>query len=113
MAFDLITPANLGRGAIPATPTIGTLYTVPVLTRTILKSLDIANTTGSNKAVTVHLVPSGGSPSAANMLIPGTVVTPLGMLQWTGAQVLNAGDSIQAVADAAGCSIHASGGECV
>lgn len=113
MAYDLITPTKLGRGAISATPTVDTIYTVPPLTRTIVKNIDLSNTTAATISVTVYLVESGGSPGAANTLIPSMPVPANGMIQWTGSQVLNSGDSIRTTASAAGATINVSGGECV
>ena len=113
MAYDLITPAKLGRGAISTSPTVDTLYTTPALSRSIVKDMDIANTTAASLTVTVYLVESGGSPGASNTLIPGMTVPANGMIQWTGSQVLNAGDSIRATASGAGLTINASGAECV
>lgn len=113
MAFDLITPTKLGRGAISTTPTVDTIYTVPSLTRTIVKDIDLSNTSAAALTVTIYLVESGGSPGAANTLIPGITIAPNGMTQWTGSQVLNAGDSIRTTASASGCTINVSGAECV
>lgn len=112
MAYDLITPVKLGRGAISTTPTVDTVYTVPSLARAIVKDIELSNTTAASLTVTVYLVESGGSPGAANTLIPGMTVPANGMIQWTGSQVLNAGDSIRATASGAGITINASGAEC-
>lgn len=113
MDFRRITPAKLGRGAIGTTPTVTTFYTVPTLKRAIVKTMDICNTTAAALTVTVYLVESGGSPGAANTLVPGVTVAANGMFQWSGSQILNAGDTIQATASGAGCTINVSGGECV
>lgn len=113
MAFRYITPTKLGRGALATTPTLTTVYTVPTLTRTIVKTIDLANTTAGGLTVTVYLVESGGTAGASNTLIPTMAIPANGVIQWTGAQVLNAGDSIQANASASGVTINCSGGECV
>ena len=113
MAYDVITPAKLGRGAIGVSPTVTTFTTVPVLQRDIVKTIDIANTTAASIDVTVYLVESGGSPGAANTLVPGITVPSNGMFQWSGAQVLHAGDTIQATSSASGTTINISGGEAV
>ena len=110
MAFDVITPSQLGRGAITTGTT--TFYTVGSLNRTIVKTIDIANTNSSSITVTVYLVPSGGSASAANALVPGVTLTANRMFQWTGAQVIVEGDTIQAIASTTGVAINISGGEC-
>lgn len=113
MAFDVITPAKLGRGAIGVSPTVTTFTTVPTLQRDIVKTIDIANTTAASINVTVYLVESGGTAGASNTLIPNITVSAYGMLQWSGAQVLNSGDTIQATASASGTTINISGGEAV
>ena len=111
MAFDVITPVRLGVQAIPTIT--GTVYTVPASTRTILKSIDIANTNGAGVTVSVYLVPSGDSASNANTLLPGVTIAANTLLQWAGVQVLEAGDTLQAVGSTTGISIIASGGEAV
>ena len=108
MAFDVITPTKLGQLALTAV--VATVYTVPALERTIVKTIDICNTTSLAVTVTVYLVPSGGSESAANTLIPTVMV--LKMFNWNGAQVLNAGDTIKAVSSVSGVTINVSGGAC-
>lgn len=111
MAFDVITPVKLGRGAVGIALT--TLRTTPVLTRDIVKNIDLSNTTALSKTVTLYLVESGGAAGAANTLIPTIALPAYTIFQWTGAQVLNAGDTIQAIASAVGVTANVSGGECV
>lgn len=113
MAFDVITPVKLGRGAIATTPTVTTFYTVPALTRSIVKSIEIANTTAAALTVNLYLVESGGSPGTSNAIMYGYSIPANGIHQWTGTEVLNVGDSIQATASGAGLTLNASGGECV
>ena len=62
MAFDVITPARLGQAAISTTPTVDTLYTVPALTRALLKSIEIANTTASPGRIMMILLSSLEKP---------------------------------------------------
>ncbi len=112
MAFDVVTPTKLGRGQIDTTPTKTTVYTTPASTRTIVKTIDLCNTSTGGLTVTVYLVQSGGTAGATNTLIPTITIPINGYYQWTGAQVLNAGDTIQATASGAGITINASGGEC-
>ena len=111
MAFQNITPVKLGQAAIGVT--VSTLYTVPASTRTFVKDIDIANTGTSATTATVYLVPSAGTAGTSNMLVPGVTIPPSGMFQWTGNQIMNAGDTIQIVAGVVGCTINASGGEAV
>lgn len=111
MAFQVVTPVKLGQAAI--TVATATLYTVPASTRTLVKQLDICNTTTSGINVSVYLVPAAGSASTSNALLYTSPVPPLGNLQWNGVQVLNVNDTIQTSASATGCTIIASGGEAV
>lgn len=113
MAFDVITPAKLGRGAIGVSPTVTTFTTVPALQRDIVKTIDLCNTTAASIDVTVYLVESGGTAGASNTLVPNVTIPAYGMFQWSGAQVINAGDKIQATASASGATINVSGGEAI
>jgi hypothetical protein len=60
---------RLARGAIGTGA--GTLaYTVPIQYTGEVNDICISNTTSSTATCTLHLVPSGGSPAASNMLLP-------------------------------------------
>lgn len=109
MSFQRITPAKLAQAAITAGTT--TIYTVPASTRTLVKDIDICNTTAGALTVNVHLVPSAGSAGTGNALFYGASITANTTLQWTGVQVMNAGDTIQVQGSGLGLTIHASGGE--
>ena len=109
MAYQNLVPTKLGQAAI--TGSLATLYTVPALTRTILKDFDICNTSGGALTVDVHLVPSGGSATTDNALLYGYSINANATLQWTGSQVMNTGDFIRVKASGLGCSITASGVE--
>lgn len=109
MAFQRITPAKLAQAAVTAGTT--TVYTVPASTRTMVKEIDICNTTGAALTINVHLVPSGGSATTANALFFGASISANTTLQWSGVQVLNAADTIQVQGSGLGLTIHASGGE--
>lgn len=111
MAYQNITPTKLGQAAI--TTGVTTLYTVPASTRTLLKDIDIVNTTAGALTVDIYLVPSAGSAGATNALFYGYSINANSNLQWTGTQILNIGDTIQIKASGAGCTIIASGGEAV
>lgn len=113
MDYRRITPEQLGRGAIATTPTLTTLRTVPALTRDITKCIDIVNTTAAALTVFVYLVPSGGTAGTSNALLYGATVPANGNMQWTGTQILNPGDLIQASASGAGITINVSGGSAV
>ncbi len=111
MAFDVITPTNLGQAAI--TVGVTTLYTVPASTRTLLKEFSIANTTAAAINVRVFLVPSAGAAGTANAFLYDVPVPNNNALQYDGIQVMDAGDTIQIQAASAGLTITASGAEAV
>lgn len=110
MAFDIITPTKLGQVAVTTSTSV--LYTVPALTRTILKEISAVNTTAGALTLTVYLVPSAGSPSAANAFYNASSIAANSRLQYNGTQVLNAGDTIQVLASGAGITVTTSGAEC-
>lgn len=111
MAYQRITPVKLGQAAI--TGSIATLYTVPASTRAFVKDMDICNTTAGALTVDVHLVPSGGSAGTSNAILYGYSINGNATLQWTGTQIMNAGDTIQVKASGLGCTVTASGAEAV
>lgn len=111
MAFDVITPVKLGQAAI--TTGVTTLYTVPANTRTLVKEISIANTTGADIDVRVFFVPAAGTAGTGNAFLYDVPVLTANALQYNGVQVLNAGDSIQIQAAATGLTIHASGAEAI
>lgn len=113
MAFQSIVPVKLGQAAISATPTVTTVYTVPASTRTLLKDIDIANTTAGAITVRVYIVPSAGSPATSNALFYGVSIAANTTLQWTGTQIMTASETLQAEASATGLTIRASGAEAV
>lgn len=86
---------------------ISTLYTVPANTRTTIAAAALNNTSATPRTVTLHLVPSGGSATTANQIIT-TVTVPAAGAQPTQlpaivGQILEAGGTIQALAEAATC----------
>ena len=109
MAFQNITGLKLGQAAI--TTSYATLYTVPAGTRTYVKDIDICNTTASTIGFYVSFVPSGGIADAANSIFYNAPLPGNSTVQWCGIQIMNAGDTIQVKASAAGCTISATGGE--
>lgn len=110
MAYQTVTPAQLGQAAIGIA--LSTIYTAGAATRGILKDIDVANSAVADIQVTVYLVPSGGTPQApGNVLVPGVTVPKSGQYQWTGTQILLTGATIQVIASALGGTITASGGE--
>ena len=59
MAYSTITPVKLGQTAITTSAT--TLYTTPASTRSLVKEIDVVNTTASSATFDVYLVPSAGT----------------------------------------------------
>lgn len=111
MAFDVITPTKLGQAAI--TTGVTTLYTVPASTRTLLKELNISNTTAAAINVRVFLVPSAGAAGTTNAFLYDVSVPANNSLQYNGVQVMDAGETIQVQAASAGLTITASGAEAI
>lgn len=109
--FQAITPVKLGQTAV--TTGFTTLYTVATSTRVLLKDISICNTTSGALTFYISLVPAEGTAGAGNALFSNAPILPNSTIQWTGTHVLNAGDTIQVKASAAGVTITASGGEAV
>ena len=101
---------RLGQSAV--TTGAGTLiYTVPTGYKTSVMNIDIANTNGTSNTFALHLVASGGSATAANTLVPTVSVDGHTMIQWSGNQMLSAGDFIQAIGGSSGMTVTVSGEE--
>lgn len=107
--FQNITGVKLGQVAM--TTSYQTVYTTPLLTRTFLKDIIVCNTTVSGITFTAHLVPSAGTATAANALFYTTALAASSTFQWSGTQIMDAGDTLQALASATGVTLTASGGE--
>lgn len=107
-AFQIVTPVKFFQLALTPALTLG--YTVPANMVAYLKDIDIPNTTATPIAVTVYI---GNGAASVNILIPTVTIPGNSIFQWTGTQILNAGDTIQAIAAAAGCNIICSGAQAV
>lgn len=86
-------------------------YAAPTGTKATVNNLSFTNTTGTPATVTLHRVPSGGTPTAANMIasaysVPGnrTYVPPQAM-----GLHLEAGWTLQALAGTAAAITIAGG----
>jgi hypothetical protein len=98
------------------TTSAATYYTVPALTTTIIQSVVLTNTTAGPITATVHLVASGGSATASNMVLSAKSLTASETLVVPGAagMVLATGGTLQALASAnTSISLMASGTEVV
>jgi len=94
------TPARLGTGPTQLTTSYVTQYTVPSATTAVVKEIIVANPTTSAATVTVSVVPSGNSASAANNIIGGVSVAANSTLVFDISQVLATGDAVAALASA-------------
>lgn len=86
---------------IAATAT--TYYTTPANTKAKITAFTLCNTTGTNRTVDVHLVPSGGSADATNQVVDALAInanTSVIVSEAIG-HVLEASGTIQCTADAA------------
>lgn len=81
--------------------TYSTLYTVPSLTRTYVKDINICNVTSNKHYAYVHIVPSGGSPDITNAIAYNYGLDGGTIYNWRGLAIMNEGDTMQVKADAA------------
>jgi len=107
--YQAVTQARLGQAAM--TTSYATVYTTPANTRTFVKDIDVVNTTSSSISIYVSLVISGGTASSSNAIFYSNALPGNTTVQWCGTQIMNAGDTIQVKASAAGCTVTISGGE--
>lgn len=84
------------------TSTTATYYEVGANTNTVIDAAIASNSTGTNRAITVYLVPSGGTADATNISVVSTTVPANGdvSLPRLVLQALSSGGTIQAKADA-------------
>jgi len=80
------------------TAAAATYYTAPAATKAIIKAATLLNNTGGAVTVDVHLVPNGGSATAANRVLRKTLANDTGhTCPELVNQVLEAGGTIQAL----------------
>jgi len=111
MAFQDITGTRLGQ--VEMTTDYIAMYTSPPNTRTYIKDITITNTTGSSIGIYVSLVPNEGVVGASNAIFYNSQLPAYTTVQWTGAQILNQGDTVQVKASAVGCTVNITGGEAI
>jgi hypothetical protein len=76
-----------------------TLYTATApVTNAVVKQLLISNYGASSAAVTVYLVPSGGTPGTGNVVVPAVAISANSTITLDITQVLNTGGFISALA---------------
>jgi hypothetical protein len=88
-------------GSTNATASYTTLYTVPLLTRTYVKDINICNVTANKHQAYVHLVPSGGTPDITNAIVYNFGIDGGTIYNWRGLAIMNEGDTIQVKSDTA------------
>jgi hypothetical protein len=84
------------------TAAAATYYTVPANTLTTISACTLTNTTAGAVTATVHLVPSGGSATASNMILSARTLAAGESFNVGSAigQTLAAGGTLQALAGA-------------
>lgn len=109
MSFSTQVNARLGQAAL--TTSYASVYTTPTGVRTTVKTIDMCNTTSSGVLVSVSIVPVSGTAGTSNALFYAASIPANDTLQWTGEQVLNAGDFISAKGNVSGITLTMSGTE--
>jgi len=110
--YQTITPVKLGQAVLSTTGTL--IYTTPASTKTYLKQIDVVNIAVGSKDLDIYIVPSGGTLGTSNAIVFNLPVASHTSYQWRGVQIMNAGDSLRAIASvAASLTLTASGGEAV
>ena len=112
--FTELTGCKISQAALTTTTTI--IYETPVDTRTYIKDIMVANhsgASGTTGTVSVYIVPAGSAASNDNELIGTVNVLKQEYLHWSGLQITNPGDTIQAVSDGTELTITISGAEAV
>ena len=99
----------LFRGAM--TTSTSTLFTVQSGSQYTVTDIEIANTSAGSLTYSVYLVPSGGTAAASNALFGTVSIAANTTFQWKGAQVIQAGGTIQAIGSATTLTIHITGGQ--
>lgn len=72
------------------------LYTVPGATTTVVRSIHVANTTGTAATITLGLN-SAAALAAANHFLSAVSIPANGTYDWSGFQVLDAAETIRAL----------------
>jgi hypothetical protein len=107
--YQTVTPVKIAQGEINTS--ISTLYTVPEGTVTLMKTIDVTNSTANPISFSLWMVPGGDTPALANALYASQPVEGFSNFQWSAVQVLNTTETIQVQATDVGLAINISGGE--
>ena len=98
------------------TTSAATYYTAPASTTTVIQSVVLTNTTAGAVTATVHLVASGGSATASNMVLSARSLSAgeTYLVPGTAGMILATGGTLQALASAnTSISLQAAGTEIV
>lgn len=109
--FQSITPLQLAFYPVQTVDEV--IYTTPLITRTLVKDINIANTTAAAITINLHIVEVTGAVTPANALLYGFSIAANSVYRWTGTQIMNAGGKISVKASATGLTVFISGAEAV
>lgn len=100
-------------GPVAVSTVISTIYTAPsTIAKAVIMFVMAANTTAVSKFLTMHIVPSAGSPASSNIILPAVEIKPkLPFAQGDLLIPLEPGDSVAVIADVAGINIIVAGTE--
>lgn len=87
------------------------MYTAATGKRALIKTITVSNSDAVLRAITIHLVPSGGTVGLSNAFMPAVAMPADSMLGWTGLMVLETGYTVQASANGTGLSLYVGGAE--
>lgn len=109
--YQSLYPVQLAAVAVTAADV--TIYTTPKFTRTLVKDINITNTTSTAITVNLHIVPGADSATTSNALFYGYSVAANTTYRWTGVQVMNSEEKLVVKGSTTGLTIFASGAEAV
>lgn len=110
--YQDIVGLRLGRAQL--TTSYATIYTCPTGKRAYIKDINLCNTHSAKSHGYVSIVPSGQTAGAAYELLSNKGIDAYDNYHWTGLQILNEGDTIQAKgSDSNYVTIFVSGAEAV
>lgn len=110
--MPVYTPKKFYTGQPGTTAT--TLYTAPASTKSIIKNIIVCNTTANAANLTISLVPSGGSASAANRIMSSLNINAYDTVPVDLSGVLDTGDFLSAQqGTSSALTVHISGLEVV
>jgi len=99
--------ALLYQGQLPTSS--GLLYTASASVPSIIRTVNICNTTGSTLGFYIFCVPSGGTTATSNAMFYGVTIAANSVASWDTAQVLPSGGMIYGYSSASGVTVSISG----